>query len=274
MIDKSKKGAFESNAKMVLKAIEYKKIKDEDFDPTQVNLSNLKGVLGLDDENYDDLVVKVMNGKEYITIVGKNKWAGLTVGGTQRVTIATETVVNFVGDANKPVLAPGMTPIKYDGSTCVETTEDHIDWYNYNPTHKKWATVKTKDGSMWVWIPRYVYKISNGWHSNTVGTIDIQFSKGINDNWNKNVLFGETAESSNASTNGNKYTNHPAFTFGDVEVTGFWAAKFEASDDGSGNVKIVPNARTITSISVNDSFNKAKSMEKNEMYGWGKSGNG
>jgi hypothetical protein len=124
---------------------------------------------------------------------------------------------------------------------------------------------------MWVWIPRYIYKITTGWHSNTTGSIDIQFSKGIDDNWNSGVITLDTGTTS-ASSN-NKWTNHPAFDFGSTKLTGIWVAKFEASNDGSSNVKVVPNVPSWRSITVNDIFNKARSMETNNIYGWGTTGN-
>ena len=48
---------------------------------------------------------------------------------------------------NAPKLANGMTAIKY--STDSDLTAG-----------SKWANAMTKDGSMWVWIPRYAYKIT------------------------------------------------------------------------------------------------------------------
>lgn len=59
-----------------------------------------------------------------------------------------------------------MTPIKWNGTTEVITTEDDPEWYDYN--QKKWANARIKDGSMWVWIPGYAYKITSGYHSNAV----------------------------------------------------------------------------------------------------------
>ena len=47
----------------------------------------------------------------------------------------------------------------------VETTENDPDWYDYNT--QKWANVQTKDGSFWVWIPRFAYRILNGYHTST-----------------------------------------------------------------------------------------------------------
>ena len=58
-----------------------------------------------------------------------------------------------------PIIKEGMTPIKWDEKGReVETTVKDPNWYNYN--RKKWANAKTKDGSYWVWIPRFAYKIT------------------------------------------------------------------------------------------------------------------
>jgi hypothetical protein len=140
---------------------------------------------------------------------------------------------------------------------------------------------------MWVWIPRYIYKISTGWHSNTTGTIDIQFSKGIDDNWNSSAIgIIDTGISSNTSNN--KWTNQPAFTFGNTKLTGIWVAKFEATAaegvangynaDGScllvednvttKTIKSVPNATSWRCISVGNTFTNIRNMETNANYGW------
>lgn len=197
--------------------------------------------------------------------------------------------------ANAPALAAGMTPIKWDGSAWVNTNQNDIGWYNYNAINKMWANAKTADGSMWVWIPRYIYKIASGWHTANAGTIEVQFTKGTNDNWNSasigNIDTGETADASN-----NKWTNHPAFTFGDtepMELTGIWVAKFEASsvesiaNDYRGDwgcptagdnvstktIKILPNVQSWRCISIGNAFTASRNMETNPVYGWETSGN-
>ena len=58
----------------------------------------------------------------------------------------------------------GLIPVYHNGSTWVDLTENSTaeewnNWYNYDTTNKKWANARTADGSMWVWIPRYEYKI-------------------------------------------------------------------------------------------------------------------
>jgi hypothetical protein len=185
-----------------------------------------------------------------------------------------------------------MTPIKWSGTTWVNTTASDTAWYNYDTTNKIWANAKTADGSMWVWIPRYIYKISTGWHTSTAGTIDIQFSKGVDDNWNKSVI-GTINGNESANSSNNTWTNHPAFTFGDTELTGIWVAKFEASaaegvangyvadyacPNGGDNtsiktIKVLPNIQTWRCQSISNAFIASRNMEKNTVYGWGTTGN-
>jgi type IV pilus assembly protein PilA len=284
VIETATKNAFASDLHMVLKAIEYKKLEDNSFDSTTIDETNVKNLLNIDDSNYKSITVKKVDDSIYVTIVGQNKWKDLTATGTANDTSISNTVIDFVRGANNSILATGMTPIKWDGSTWVDTTENDPDWYNYDTTNKKWANARTEDGSMWVWIPRFIYKISNGWHSSTTGTIDIQFSKGIDDNWNKavigNINLDQTANASN-----NTWTNHPAFTFGSTELTGFWISKFEvsSSDPAAANggddvttlkVKSVPNVVSWRGITLNNAFIVSRSMETDTTYGWDITGEG
>ena len=117
-----------------------------------------------------------------------------------------------------------MTPIKWNGSSWVETTVNDPDWYDY--TAKKWANAKTSDGSMWVWIPRYAYSITSGYHSSIAGNIDVEFMKGTSNE----TSTGRTTFQ-NASGQGN-WSIHPAFNYGQT-VSGIWVAKFEASPEGA-----------------------------------------
>ena len=61
--------------------------------------------------------------------------------------------------ANEPKLVTGMKKVIFnenDGST--KEPETDADWYNYEK--KQWANAETEDGSLWVWIPRFAYKIT------------------------------------------------------------------------------------------------------------------
>ncbi|MEI3395249.1 MAG: hypothetical protein V8R82_06080 [Clostridia bacterium] len=79
---------------------------------------------------------------------------------------------------NSPKLMKGMTGVYWDetGKEVEVTSENAKNWYNYDK--QKWANAKTKDGSYWVWIPRYAYQIESGCYTNTAGKISIKFLQG------------------------------------------------------------------------------------------------
>ena len=166
---------------------------------------------------------------------------------------------------NTPKLGTGMTPIKWNGSSWVNTTGSDPEWYDYTAT--KWANAKTSDGSMWVWIPRYAYSITSGYHSSTAGNIDVEFMKGLTNE----TSTGRT-RFDNASGQGN-WNIHPAFNYGST-VSGIWVAKFEASNSG-GKIKVEPGVSSWRSITVNDiytnclNYNKTLNshMMKNDEWG-------
>ena len=159
---------------------------------------------------------------------------------------------------NTPDLAGGaLTPIKWVNGNPVETTADDPEWYDYSTTAKKWANAQTKDGSMWVWIPRYAYQISSNYHTNSTsgGTINIKFMKG-----STNEAADGTKTWSNRSGQGN-WNIHPGFNYSST-ASGLWVAKFEASRNnatassvGSGNtIKIQPGVKGWNGIIVNDIY--------------------
>jgi hypothetical protein len=189
---------------------------------------------------------------------------------------STITITNIEeGVANKPMLAPGMTAKIWNTSTSTWDTvtdpDNNTNWYNY--TNKEWANAQTADGSMWVWIPRYVYKISSGWHqTSTTGIINIQFSQGINDLWNSNRTVNT---GSAVTTSNNAWTTHPAFTFGTTELTGIWVAKFMASGSTT-NPDFKPGITVLDMYNsgINGAYTASRNMETNSRYGWGTTGSG
>ena len=86
-------------------------------------------------------------------------------------------------------------------------------------------------GSMFVWIPQYAYRIVNGYHNNTAGTIDIKFTD-IYTNYlgdiSQKLLTDGTTVTYTADSQ-NEYLLHPAFNNGTAEVKGIWFAKFQSS---------------------------------------------
>ena len=153
------------------------------------------------------------------------------------------------GKVNKPELMTGMKAIKFTEPTdSTEGKDEKVsdssknDWYNYS--EKKWANAQTEDGSMWVWIPRYAYKINK---SNQ--TFDVVFLVGTTDNYYDKDGKLQTAKRQTSETDipdaTKDYVVHPAFTnernIGYAnggwkkELTGIWVSKFEAGYAGGNN---------------------------------------
>ena len=156
---------------------------------------------------------------------------------------------NDIKKVNSPKLAEGMIPVKWNASKNVWVVCDENDptWYNYDS--KEWANVMLRDGkytpgkdvgegteiadkdlgSMYVWIPRYAYTISD---ANNENKINVTFVKG-NTNEGVNGEIFTTDES--VDTTSTKLI-HPGFNLGGSPLTGIWVAKFEASGvDSKGN---------------------------------------
>ncbi len=129
------------------------------------------------------------------------------------------------GNVNKPELMTGMKAIQFNEPT--DTTEGSVkkvdnsnatDWYDYKT--KKWANAQTEDGSMWVWIPRYAYKVvyNDPSDKSKGGKFDIVFLIGTTDNYiddNRNIQTAQRQTEKNQvietdSTKTDKYTVHPS----------------------------------------------------------------
>lgn len=203
---------------------------------------------------------------------------------------------------NRPSISDGMVPVKYvitdeatgEGYWQVTSTNDPT-WYSYE--NRKWANVMLMDGiqiegniqitdenkeqlagkrvmqlgSMFVWIPRYSYKITyytteskttvKGYmtakgYTNAGGTVldhDTIFSQyssmDVKFLFHNSNDYIENGRAVNAGTN--DYIVHPAFKNGkdsnfgngnwDKEISGIWIAKFEAGFQAS----TVDNAGTL-----------------------------
>ena len=97
---------------------------------------------------------------------------------------------------------------------------------------------------MFVWIPRYEYKISgtygkNGTSATSPGEIEVNF----------------ISSSTTTATSG--YTIHPAFNFGGTALSGIWIGKFQTSGTSSAPT-VLPNAAPLTSQSASAQFTTAQ----------------
>ena len=190
--------------------------------------------------------------------------------------------------ANQPKLVDGMIPVEYNESTDAWVKADiKSEWYNYG--EQKWAnavtvtstnrstyqnasagtTISMDDiNTMWVWIPRYKYKISNNIGSSSTLTsppmIDVIFESETNTTGVDEETYRNGITSS--GTNSNYYT-HPAFRDGsqifnihdydiggwDKELTGIWVGKFETSGSAT-TPTIKPDVISLRNQDVSTQF--------------------
>ena len=220
--------------------------------------------------------------------------------------------------ANYPVLVKGLIPVVYNETTAkwvkadTESSTSTYGWYDY--TQKKWANAvlvtetnrstyqnatagtEITDSDIlafYVWIPRYKYKVWNkdkvigtdSYSAKTTG-IDIVFESGTASTGTIFCTYSFATPSSSAGSpnetctgsNGDYYT-HPAFTFGDDEVKGFWIGKYELSSetptatDGGGSsttltTRILPNVNSWRNNRLSNFSTVIQSMQTtNNIYG-------
>ena len=213
----------------------------------------------------------------------------------------------YKNEPNAPVLDDAMIPVYYDETTetwkKADSSNTNNNWYNYDS--KKWAnsvTVSSANRStyksasvgteipmddiltMQVWIPRYKYKV---WNYNADGTvssspqeIEITFEEGASKTGEITCTDNISGTDGNPSetckigsttctddTCNNKTYTHPAFTFGDEEIKGFWIGKFELTGTIS-NITVKPNLISLRSEEISSfETNIMKMKNSGNQYG-------
>ena len=209
-------------------------------------------------------------------------------GGVVDIKTRRVEIVESLGSANRPRLSDGLTPVVWNESTNSFDTTDPTDpnWYDYS--NSRWANARSNDGSYWVWIPRYTYRVVSGFNTSTAGEVEVSFSFGIDDSLAGTLEINR--DEGSAAADGT-FTTHPAFTFGDKQITGFWVAKYDASAlEGLANpiwaedvdpdtdcapdnvttktVQSIPNTNAWRCISPNNIFTVTKNMQNDAIYGF------
>lgn len=169
-----------------------------------------------------------------------------------------------VGVSVMPPVLYGMTPVKVNknGDGFEPCNEDDPNWYRYvsqtgDDGKSYWANAMTADGSYFVWIPRYAYKIGKVTFAGTTsqGTIDIIFV-------NKNNL------DENGKNLPKEYIVHPAFTFGKSELSGFWVAKYPASKINNRKVQSKPGKDIWTGLNISAIVDICYNIATDTSYGF------
>src|SRR5690606_28273680 len=120
------------------------------------------------------------------------------------------------------------------------------------------------------WIPRYGYKITSCFHSNCsggAGNIEIKFLIGTSNEAADGMVVETSGYNFGVKDTSMHYFLHPAFTFGNEEIPGFWVAKFEPSGSAEDR-SIKLNVSSLRSMKIGDQFDAAYNMRNNSKYGW------
>ncbi len=265
-----------------------------------LSVSDLKneGLLDNSEKLDDNIIVRIKNelnenGKEKL----EYKINGVTAGCSNGV----KDLYKDESKANIPSLR-GLVPVIYDEEKSswkiIDPTEE---WYDYD--NQWWANavilredlreeknigdIVTVDGdnpevlAMFVWIPRYSYTIKDEYGrklsesdleptQELPGSIDIKFV-GV-DSIKENGLA--TYEGDTPSG----WLTHPAFTFGNDELSGIWVGKFETSHvnieyklscinescEEADNLRILPNVKSLRYNNVSKFFFASRSIERDD----------
>jgi len=210
-----------------------------------------------------------------------------------KIAVTGQAVREYIdpSGANKPELASGMIPVVYDETNSVwEVADKTTAWYSY--ADQKWANAVTVTSesrneylgatpgteismedinSMWVWIPRYKYRIAN---SIGIGTstspitnppqIDVIFESGTNATGVEESVYRNGITNTGLNTN---YYTHPIFRDGstvynseaydiggwDKELPGIWVGKFETGGTYEKPI-IKPNVTALGGLFLIDQF--------------------
>ena len=186
-------------------------------------------IIGRTNGNYE---VTLREGHNVITVIDE-------YGNDVHEEIDVEVVEEAVDSvANTPDLYDGMKAAYMVGSDW--TTSDYFTDEIYDYDNGEWANAMTPDESLWVWIPRYAYKVK--YYTNSSKT---QESATPTDYYSFDIIFLRERSNEFIDHSGrihplpDDYVIANAFTIeggASYELRGYWIAKYEMSleetDDG------------------------------------------
>ena len=211
------------------------------------------------------------------------------------------TSYNTTNTPNEPKMTSDMKAVYWEnGEEKVEGEAADFDknkWYKYTEQTaettsggtSKWANAKTSDGSYWVWIPRYAYRIVyfdteehteayRADNTQTTGIIGYSDARGIID-INGKAVPNISDSKTGIAVNDKKMRTHPVFETDieqggwDSKLTGIWVAKYEMSAEASSD-EITwssndPSVATLlTTNAGNTSATKYRAVSKPNVNSW------
>ena len=189
------------------------------------------------------------------------------------------TILNineFRKEPSLPILFADMTAITWENGVEKEVKAPHANpekWYDYYAG--RMANAKTKDGSYWVWIPRFAYRITyytdasqsvvKGYYTDK-GFVAADMETAIDESAVKTPYFKMEKEFvPNYETIKTKgFRVHEAFGKAGSQRKGFWISKYMAGADG----RFAPNNTILKTEQMYQAFFNADRMTReNNPYG-------
>ena len=196
--------------------------------------------------NFNKFTYNLKAGRIYSLKLGNSGGSGFYICKIEKLTniMKAPSVMH-----NLPLMSDGVfTPIKWVGGNIVNTDSTDPEWYDYRTTENKWANIRLQDGSMFVWVPRYAYRIIPDSNSKNIysNQIEVKYLNGLT-----NIAYdGTVCKTVDENPAGGDFIVHPGFTHGGITYSGLWIAKFQASSDGSGRDNSEENARFIPDAAI------------------------
>ena len=189
------------------------------------------------------------------------------------------TILNineFRKEPSLPILFADMIAITWENGVEKEVKDPHANpekWYDYYSG--RMANAKTKDGSYWVWIPRFAYRITyytdasqsvvKGYYTDK-GFVAADMETAIDESAVKTPYFKMEKEFvPNYETIKTKgFRVHEAFGKAGSQRKGFWISKYMAGADG----RFAPNNTILKTEQMYQAFfNADKMTRENNPYG-------
>ena len=170
-----------------------------------------------------------------------------------------------------------MTPLAHNGTVWSNTTAGDSNWYNYN--NQRWANARDNNHNMFVWIPRYAYRIAyfdNSSNANarranpahTDGLLGFSTRHGMIEvdpiSGDTNLVTGTlpTNVTGNVQTTAfSDYIPHPAFTF-NSQRAGIWVGKYTTGFTGT----VPGNANAPTRVVIQEGIRMWRSINASNMF--------
>jgi hypothetical protein len=189
------------------------------------------------------------------------------------------TILNineFRKEPSLPILFADMIAITWENGVEKEVKAPHANpekWYDYYAG--RMANAKTKDGSYWVWIPRFAYRITyytdasqsvvKGYYTDK-GFVAADMETAIDESAVKTPYFKMEKEFvPNYETIKTKgFRVHEAFGKAGSQRKGFWISKYMAGTDG----RFAPNNTILKTEQMYQAFfNVDRMTRENNPYG-------